>query len=93
MFVHFPNAVTAIDCTEIQIERPHKIPAQRAVYLQYKSHTTMKYLAAIELDCGTFVFMSPGYPDSTSDRAIVALINRNPRRHLTWPEDFSREGF
>ena len=36
VFEHFPNAIAAIDCTEIQIERPHKIPAQRAVYSQYK---------------------------------------------------------
>ena len=40
-------------------------------FSSYKSHTTIKYLAAVDLFTGSFVYMSSGFPRSTSDRAAV----------------------
>ena len=71
VLLHFPNTVAAIDCTEIFIERSQRLATQKMTFSSYKSHTTIKYLAAVDLFTGSFVYMSDGFPGSTSDRAAV----------------------
>ena len=71
VLAYFPNTVAAIDCTEIFTEKPRKLSTQKAKFSSYKNHTTVKYLAAIDLYTGSFVYMSSGFPSCTSDRKTV----------------------
>ena len=56
-----PNSVAIIDGTEIFIQRPSNLTTQKSSYSDYKSHTTIKYLVAIDTFTGVFVFVSPGF--------------------------------
>ena len=71
VLAYFPNTVAAIDCTEIFTEKPRKLSTQKATFSSYKNHTTVNYLAAIDLYTGSFVYMSSGFPGCTSDRKTV----------------------
>ena len=53
-----PNSVAIIDGTEIFIQRPSNLATQKSAYSDYKSHTTVKYLVAIDTFTGVFVFVS-----------------------------------
>ena len=66
-----PNAVAIIDGTEIFIQRPSNLTTQKSSYSDYKSHTTVKYLVAIDTFTGVFVFVSPGFSGSSSDRFTI----------------------
>ena len=66
-----PNSVAIIDGTEIFIQRPSNLTTQKSSYSDYKSHTTVKYLIAIDTFTGVFVFLSPGFSGNSSDRYTV----------------------
>jgi len=55
-----PNAVAIIDRTEIFIQMPSYLATQKSSYSDYKSHTTVKHLVAIDTFTGVFVYISPG---------------------------------
>ena len=63
-----PNSVAIIDGTEIFIQRPSNLATQKSSYSDYKSHTTVKYLVAIDTFTGVFVFVSAGFSGNSSDR-------------------------
>ena len=66
-----PNSVGIIDGTEIFIQRPSNLETQKSSYSDYKSHTTIKYLVAIDTFTGVFTFVSPGFSGNCSDRYTV----------------------
>ena len=63
-----PNSVGIIDGTEIFIERPSNLETLKSSFSDYKSHTTVKYLVAIDTFTGVFTFVSPGFSGNCSDR-------------------------
>ena len=65
---HMPNTVGIIDGTDIFIQRPSNLATQKSSYSDYKSHTTVKYLVAIDPFTGVFTFVSPGFSRNSSDR-------------------------
>lgn len=66
-----PNAVAIIDGTEIFIQRPSNLTTQKSVYSDYKSHTTVKFLVAIDTFTGVFIFVSHGFSGSSNDRFTI----------------------
>ena len=66
-----PNSVEIIDDTEIFIQWPSKLETQKSSYSDYKSHTTVKYLVAIDIFTGMFTFVSPEFSGNFSDRYTV----------------------
>ena len=66
-----PNSVGIIDGTEVFIQRPSNLETQKSSYSDYKSHTTVKYLVAIDTFTGVFTFVSSGFSGSCSDRYTV----------------------
>ena len=66
-----PNSVGIIDGTEIFIQHPSNLTTQKSSYSDYKSHTTVKYLVAIDTFTGVFIFVSPGFSGSSSDRFTI----------------------
>lgn len=69
-FRAFPNLRCIIDCTEIYIEKPFKIAAQRSTYSNYKSRNTFKVLVGIS-PIPHFNFVSNLFTGSMSDKEIV----------------------
>ena len=69
-FRNFPNVRCIIDCTEIYIEKPFKIAAQRSTYSSYKSRNTFKVLVGIS-PIPHFNFVSNMFTGSISDKEIV----------------------
>ena len=80
-FRPFPNLRSIIDCTEIYIEKPFKIAAQRSTYSNYKSRNTFKVLVGISA-IPHFNFVSNLFTGSISDKEIAKksgfLDNLNP---------------
>jgi len=66
-----PNSVAIIDGTEVFIQRPRNLATQKSSYSDYKSHTTVKYLIAIDTFTGVFVFVSAGFSGNSSDRFTI----------------------
>lgn len=66
-----PNSVAIIDGTEMFIQRPSNLTTQKSAYSDYKSHTTVKYLVAIDTFTGVFVFVSAGFSGNSSDRFTI----------------------
>jgi len=66
-----PNAVGIVDGKDIFIQRPSNLTTQKSSYSDYKSHTTVKYLVAIDTFTGVFIFVSPGFSGSSSDRFTI----------------------
>jgi len=56
---------------EIFNQRPSNLETQKSPYSDYKSHTTIKYLVAIDTFTGVFTFVSPGFSGNCSDRYTV----------------------
>ena len=67
------NTVGIIDGTEIFIQRPSNLATQKSFYSDYKSHTTVKYLVAIDPFTGVFTFVSPGFSGNSSDSFLDLL--------------------
>ena len=51
------NSVGIIDGTEIFIQRPSNLETQKSSFSDYKSHTTVKYLVAIDTFTGVFTWI------------------------------------
>ena len=66
----YPNLVSIIDCTEIQMESPSSLDKRSLCYSSYKSRTTMKSLIGITPN-GVVSFCSDLYCGSISDPDIV----------------------
>ena len=66
-----PNSVAIIDGTEIFIQRPSNLATQKSSYSDYKSHTTVKFLVAIDTFTGVFIFVSTGFSGNSSDRFTI----------------------
>ena len=66
-----PNSVAIIDGTEIFIQRPSNLATQKSSFSDYKSHTTVKYLVAIDTFTGVFIFVSAGFSGNSSDRFTI----------------------
>lgn len=67
---HYPDLVSVIDCTEIQMESPSSLDKRSLCYSSYKSRTTMKALIGITPN-GVVSFCSDLYCGSVSDPEIV----------------------
>ena len=68
----YPNLVSIIDCTEIQMESPSSLVKRSLCYSSYKSRTTMKSLIGITPN-GVVSFCSDLYCGSISDPDIGYL--------------------
>ena len=66
----YPSTRAIIDCSEIFVQTPRSIDAQRSTYSTYKSHNTFKFLLAIA-PSGQITFLSSLFVGSISDRQIV----------------------
>lgn len=66
----YPDLVSIIDCTEIQMESPSSLDNRSLCYSSYKSRTTMKALIGITPN-GVVSFCSDLYCGSISDIQIV----------------------
>lgn len=66
----YPSTRIILDTTEVRIQKPSSLTAQRRTSSQYKGTNTMKYLVGATPDC-YITFVSPLYGGGTSDRAIV----------------------
>ena len=53
------------------VQRPSNLETQKLSYSDYKSHTTVKYLVAIDTFTGVFTFVSLGFSGNYSDRFTV----------------------
>lgn len=68
----FPSTRVIIDCSEIFVQTPRNIDAQKETYSSYKSHNTFKFLLGIA-PSGQVTFLSKLFSGSISDREIVKL--------------------
>ena len=79
---NFPTTRVVIDCSEIFVQTPRSVNAQRSTWSSYKSHNTFKFLLGIA-PSGQTTFLSKLFSGSISDREIVIqsgvlnLIERN----------------
>ena len=66
----YPNLVSIIDCTELQMESPSSLDKRSLCYSSYKSRNTMKSLLSISRN-EVVSFCSDLYCGSISDPEIV----------------------
>ena len=71
-FSNFPDLKVIVDCTEIFTQKPSSLKANKEIYSNYKSHTTFKFLVAINA-CAAIVYVSRGWGGRTSDKYITAI--------------------
>lgn len=69
-FRRFPNTRIILDTTEVRMQKPSSLVAQKHTFSHYKYANTMKCLVGATPDCYVS-FVSAMYGGSTSDRAIV----------------------
>ncbi|XP_071124255.1 uncharacterized protein [Mytilus edulis] len=69
-FNRFPNTRIILDCTEIFIQKPSALKAQRQTWSSYKHRNTYKALIGITPD-GTVSFVSSLYGGAASDKFII----------------------
>ncbi len=69
-FGNFSNCRVVIDATEITQDIPGDLTRKNATYSHYKSRHTVKTVVGVSPN-GAIVFVSPMYPGSMSDKAIV----------------------
>ncbi|XP_033726136.1 uncharacterized protein LOC117315841 [Pecten maximus] len=69
-FSRYPNTRVIIDCTEIHVEKPSSLKAQRQTWSNYKHNNTYKALVGITPD-GTVCFLSNLYGGCASDKKIT----------------------
>lgn len=70
-FESFPHLRVILDCTEIFTQKPSSLKACKEIYSNYKSHTTFKFLIAINSH-GSIVYVSRAWGGRTSDKHITA---------------------
>ena len=73
-FQLFPNTRIVLDATEIPIEKPTNINAQRMTFSVYKNRNTLKILVGVS-PRGQVTYISECYGGSTSDRQIIERSN------------------
>ena len=66
----WPDLVIVIDCTEIFIECPGKLQANKEVFSNYKQHDTAKYLIGISPNM-CIIYVSEGWGGRASDKTIT----------------------
>ena len=66
----YPSTRVVIDCSELFVQKPRSIDAQRLTYSTYKSHNTFKFLLGIA-PSGQVTYLSKLFSGSISDRDIV----------------------
>ena len=66
----FPSTRVIIDCSEIFVQVPRNVDAQKESYSSYKSHNTLKFLLGIA-PSGQVTFLSKLFSGSISDPDIV----------------------
>ena len=54
-----PNSIGIIDGTEVFIQRPSNLETQKPSYSDYKSHTTVKCLVAINIPSPVHLLLFP----------------------------------
>ena len=64
-----PRLIGIIDCTECRTQTPTEKLAQRALWSDYKSHNTVKYLVVLS-PSGATIYVSPAFPGRISDPQI-----------------------
>ncbi|XP_062596240.1 uncharacterized protein LOC134257661 [Saccostrea cucullata] len=69
-FSKFENTRIILDCTEIPIQKPSALKAQRETWSSYKHRNTYKALVGITPD-GTVSYVSTLYGGAASDKFIV----------------------
>jgi len=69
-FQKFAGIRCIIDCTELFIEHPSALTAQRLTFSNYKHHTTVKFLVAI-VPTGGICYVSQAWGGRVSDRHIT----------------------
>lgn len=69
-FDAFPDTRVVLDATEIRIQTPSSLDAQRQTFSPYKHANTMKCLVGVTPDCYV-CYLSPLYGGAMSDREIV----------------------
>ena len=67
------NDIVIIDCSEIYIQTPRSLDAQRSTNSSYKSHCTFKFLLRIA-PCGQITYLSTLFVGSISDKEIVKKV-------------------
>ena len=67
---NFPNVRRIIDCVEFKVALPSSLTLHKMLYIDYKSHTTVKVLVGI-VPGGGFSFVSSAFPGSISDKNIT----------------------
>ena len=79
---NFPSTRVIIDCSELFVQTPRALHAQRTTWSSYKSHNTFKFLLGIA-PSGQITFLSKLFCGSIFDREIVVksgfldLIEKN----------------
>jgi DDE superfamily endonuclease/Helix-turn-helix of DDE superfamily endonuclease len=71
---HFEDTKVVLDCTECKIEMFKCLKCRIESYSNYKSSHTAKYLLGVT-PCGTFSYVSRGYPGRASDKYIFNKEN------------------
>lgn len=77
-FAKYPNTRVIIDCTEIHVEKPSSLKAQRQTWSNYKHNNTYKALVGVTPD-GTVCFLSNLYGGCASDKKITrecGIVNK-----------------
>ncbi len=69
-FSNYPDTSLLIDCTEIQVQKPFALHAQREMFSTYKHYNTVKFLVAAT-PVGLVCFVSSVYGGVASDKEIV----------------------
>ena len=69
----FPSTRVIIDYSEIYIQIPRSVDAQRSTYSSYKSHNTFKFLLGIAPSV-QITYLSTLFVGSISDREIVKKV-------------------
>ncbi|XP_022786107.1 uncharacterized protein LOC111326390 [Stylophora pistillata] len=70
-FSSLPDLNVIVDCTETFTLKTSSLKACKEVYSNYKSHTTFKFLVAINAH-GAIVYVSRAWGGKTSDKHITA---------------------
>ena len=66
----YPSTRVILDATEVEVEKPGNVAAQRATWSSYKNCNTLKTMIGISPK-GLITYISPSYGGSCSDRQII----------------------
>ena len=66
----YPSTRVILDATEVEVQKPGNVVAQRATWSSYKNCNTLKTMIGISPK-GVVTYISPSYGGSCSDRQII----------------------